>query len=280
MLELAATLAKLLVYAGTLVGAGTALAWAVLRDVPGNLASEARRRTVRGAIVAAASAIAAIAILIARLGSGLDPSLVGAALSGSTGPAFASQIAGAALLAAAAAGAARRPLRLMGAALLLASFGVTGHAAASGAAEGFLAAVHVAAAAWWLGSLLLVRSACGTLDAQALAEFVRRFGRAALFVVGAMVAAGAVVAAALLSPWRHGWFTPYARNLFLKIVLAGAALALAAYNRIRLAPLLLDTGGPAAGRLRRSVTAELTFLGAVLLATAWLTTFHSPHETH
>ncbi|HTO86056.1 MAG TPA: CopD family protein [Thermoanaerobaculia bacterium] len=279
-LELVAALAKLLIYAAALAGAGTALAWASLRDALGNLPNEAPRRIGWSAAVAAASALAALAILVARLGSGFDPSLLGAALGGFAGLAFAAQIAGAALLGAAAGGTARRPLRLTGAALLLASFGITGHAAASGAATGLLAAVHVAAAAWWLGSLLLIRSACATQDSRALAALVRIFARAALFVVGAMVVAGVVVAAALVSPWRHDWLTPYAKNLLLKVSGAGAALALAAYNRFRLVPLLEDPGGTATGRLRRSVTAEIALLGAVLLATAWLTTFHSPHEAH
>ncbi|HTR03100.1 MAG TPA: CopD family protein [Thermoanaerobaculia bacterium] len=280
-LELLAGLAKLSLYAGTLVGAGTTLAWASLRGDLGPAEQEAPRRIARGAGIAASSSAAGLAVLAMRLGIGFDRSSLAAVLSGSIGAAAGAQILGATLLFVAAGGTnPRRPLRLIGTALLLSSFGMTGHSAAAGLVPGCLAAAHVAGAAWWLGGLFLIGSACSTETGGALAGLVRRFSRQALAVVAAMAGAGIVAAFVLVDPTREGWWTPYARALLVKVALAGAAVAVAAYNRLRLAPKLSAGEAASAVALRRSVTVEIVLIGCVLAATAWLTTFHSPHEGH
>ena len=278
-LDLLAALAKLLLFAGALIGAGTALAWASLRDGLGGVEPLAPRLVRRGAAVAGLASVAGVAVLLLQLGD-LDGPTLAAVLASPTGLAAGLRIAGAILLWAAARGRARRPLRLVGCGAILSSFGVTGHAAAAAALAGLVAVAHVAAAAWWLGGLLLLRRACASLSAEALATLVGRFSRLALLVVGGMAAAGTVLVFVLVQPTRDAWITPYGLNLAVKLALAGAALGIAARNRTRLAPRLASGGVAASRALRNAVTLEIALVAGALAATAWLTTFQSPHAAH
>ncbi len=256
-LEHLAALAKLLLYAGALVGAGAALAGASLRDGLGEVQENAPRRIVAGALTAVAAALAGGVLLVMRLGGELDGPILSAVFGGPTGIALGAQVgAGRSCSRRHGVGADGR-FRLAGALLLLGSFGVTGHSAAASPWTGLLAAAHLVAAAWWLGGLLLLRQACRSLGAEELEALVRRFSRLALFVVGGLVASGAILVFVLVSPTWDAWNTPYARNLALKIALAVGALAIANVNRTRLVPRL-SAGQPGAPRsLRRAVTLEI-----------------------
>lgn len=279
-LDSLAALAKFLLYAGTLVGAGAALAWATFREGLGEVGRDARRRIVGGALGALAAALAGCVLLVMRLGGTLDGPMLSAVFGGPTGIALLAQVGGAALLLATAQGAAHRPLRLLGALLLPASFGVTGHSAAFSPWAGGLAAFHLVAAAWWFGGLLFLRQACRSLGPAELGALVRRFSRLAFSVVSCLVASGGVLVLALVSPTWEAWNTPYARNLALKLALAACALTAANVNRKRFVPRLSAGRPGAAESVARAATFEIVAIVGVLAATAWLTTFHSPHGGH
>jgi copper(I)-binding protein len=137
-------------------------------------------------------------------------------------------------------------------------------------------AVHVGAAAWWTGGLWLLLRAGKTLEAPDFAVLVARFSGQALWVVAALVAAGGVSAAWLLQ-FSFDPARDYDRGLALKLGLAVALLAAAAYNKFALTPRLahLFSSQPA---LRRSIVGELSLIACILTATASLTTFTSPHH--
>lgn len=190
------------------------------------------------------------------------------------------QLAGCLPLLAAQFGSFVLPLRLAGALALFASFGVNGHAPAASTAAGMVAALHLLAAAWWLASLLLLRSACISLPSPALADLVRYFGKLAIAFIGILVGSGLSLILVLVPLELTAWRTGYGLHLGLKIALACAALAVATYARTRVVPRIVREK-PAAHRvLRRTVTVEIALIGGALAATAWLTTFHSPHECH
>jgi putative copper export protein len=278
-LEQLAALLRLLLYAGALTAGGAALAWASLGSRLGGAAKPAPRWIAGGAAAALVAAVAGAALLLWQLG-GFDASILAALVGSPSGLALGLQILGGALLLASARRAAALPLRLAGAVALFAAFGANGHAAASSAWSGLLAGVHVLAAGWWLASLLLLRSACRSLPAGELAGLTRHFGRLAIAGIAAMVACGGVLVLVLVPPTREAWLTPYAQNLALKIAFAAAALAVATYARTRLVPRLEHAAPAASLALRRTVTAEIVLIAGTLAATAWLTTFHSPHEYH
>lgn len=264
-LELAAAAAKLSFYAAGGVAAGTALAAPTLH-LPAALVG---RRVRSSAALALLAATAGFFLLVLRLDAGLEWELVRAVLDGPAGHAVALQLAGGLLLLAGA-GAPRRSA--LGALALLASFGASGHAADHGLLQAFLTVAHVAAAAWWLGGLLIVRAACAASPSGQAAILVRRFSRLALILVASLAATGAFLVWELVT--IAGFETSYARTLLAKLLGVAAALAVAARSRLLHLPALV-AGDPRP--LRRTVTIELALLAAALAVTAWLTTFESPH---
>lgn len=277
ILEPAAAAVKLALYLGIAIGAGTALARASLGRGRAALDGAPARQRIRwSAVLMMVAACAGVLLLVLRLGEGFDPSVLSAVLDGPVGLAAALQVGGGVLLLAGAARGSAWPVA--GATAALSSFAVTGHTASLGVGAGLVAAAHVGAAAWWLGGLLLVRSACRAHETDALAALVARFSFLALPVVGALALGGLIAAIALVGASREAWLSPYGRDLALKIALAAVAVSVAAYNRLRLVPRLAAADARAAGALRRSVTLEVAVLCGVLAATAWLTTFRSPHE--
>lgn len=264
-LELAAAAAKLSFYAAGGVAAGTALAALTLR-LPAALV---RRRVRSSAALALVAATAGFALLVLRLDAGLDWELVRAVLDGPAGYAMALQLTGGLVLLA---GAGAPRWSALGALALLASFGASGHAADHGLAEALLTVTHVAAAAWWLGGLIIVRAACVASPPDRALMVVSRFSRLALVVVAGLAATGGFLVWELVT--IAGFETSYARTVLAKLLGVAAALAVAARSRLHHLPALA-AGDPRP--LRRTVTIELALLIAVLALTAWLTTFESPH---
>jgi copper transport protein len=101
-------------------------------------------------------------------------------------------------------------------------------------------------------------------------QAVRRFSRLALPVVGVLAVTGLNRALDLAGGWSGLTRTGFGRVLDLKLLLFAGLLALAARNRYRLLPALTGPQGRL-GALRRSVTAEIGLVAAVLLAAALLT---------
>jgi copper transport protein len=143
--------------------------------------------------------------------------------------------------------------------------------------------LHLLAAGVWAGGLvwlltgLLSHSRTPSQSGVAIKDAtvdritaVRRFSRLALPVVGVLAVTGLNRALDLAGGWSGLTRTGFGRVLDLKLLLFAGLLVLAARNRYRLLPAL--TGPPGRlGALRRSVTAEIGLVAAVLLAAALLT---------
>jgi copper resistance protein D len=113
-------------------------------------------------------------------------------------------------------------------------------------------------------------------DTSRIAATVGRFGTAALVVVGALLTAGVVLLCLLLRDVSEFWSDDYGRLVLTKILLVACLLARAALNHWRLTPRLFayDTGALQA--LKRSIMAELTLAGCILVMTAAMTTLAGP----
>ncbi|HKQ84350.1 MAG TPA: CopD family protein [Steroidobacteraceae bacterium] len=277
MLDALAAAVRALLYAGVLSMVGFVLAELTLR--PSRAMVEwLDRMTRRAAALTISACVLGTFVLFLRLGGQLDESTVSAVLTSSVGAATGLQLAGALMLLFAVREPSSSPVGRAGnAAIAVASFAFNGHAAVVGFAEGLVAAAHVAAAAWWLGALFLMLHE-RVHEPMRFAALVRRFAVLALRIVGALVIAGLMLVVILVDFDRDPWFTPYVRTLAIKIAIALTVLALAAYNKLRLTPSLLSGDASAARALRTTITAELLFIGAVLITTAILTTYTSPHE--
>ncbi|OUZ12149.1 hypothetical protein BHE97_02875 [Aeromicrobium sp. PE09-221] len=170
---------------------------------------------------------------------------------------------------------ARRPdpaLSGVGAGLALGSLVVVGHTRSFGPSWMVLGAdlVHVAAAAVWLGGLvgLLVLLAQRPRSRDA-AVVISRFSVLAAWSVALLL----VAAVALY--WRTSgsleglWTTTYGQLVTIKSALTLLVLAVAAWNRRRLVPLV-ERSADARTTLRRTVAIEASILALVVMVTGVL----------
>jgi putative copper export protein len=277
--DLAAMLAKILLYAATFGAAGGSGFLEANRVL---LAGEDRRRIRRWLLLcvlaAAILSVVRVLVLAGALGGGLAPSgaLLRMVLRAGEGRAAAARLAGLLCMGTALRTERRSILLVVGAMLAASSFAWTGHAwaAPNHDLSITLLVVHLLCIGFWLGALvpllLIVRGNAGTL-----AAVTERFGRTAVRVVPLLLLAGALLLACLLGSVRELWSSDYGRLVSLKLAFAAGLLGLAAVNRWRYTPRL--RGDPCAIRgLRRSIQAELVLIGAILLVTAAFTTLTGP----
>ncbi|MFO7857285.1 MAG: CopD family protein [Paracoccaceae bacterium] len=268
-------------YAASLLAAGSALFLVTLRPD-----AETARATRRLAVAAALSGVGlaagvvfgeALFLVGGDAAAALDPLLLGVVTESPVGAQQAARALGLALIATLAVGPAGRAPAALGALAVAASFAFAGHTLRDPrAALAVTVTLHVAAAAWWLGGFAPLRRAARHAPPPEAARLAQAFGRGALGVVALLVAAGVgllvLIAGSPLAALETGW----GRLLALKLVAVVGLLALAALNKLRLAPALA-ADRPGAGRaLRRSIAAEAALALAILLATAAMTTLGGP----
>ena len=278
MLDAIAACARAVLYGSALSAAGLSLAIASLR-LPDALERYALRLMRIASAATILFSVALAGLLIARLGGEFDETIVSAVFGSGSGAGFALQVAGALLLVTSAGDDAfTRAWRASSALIITISFAFSGHAAAMSPQASLLAFVHVSAAAWWVGSLWLLQRACAAEHQAETAAIVSRFSSLAVVVVGGLAGAGVLLIVALIDFQQTPWFTRYVQLLAIKIGVAMLALSLALFNKVRLTQRLQRDEHHAAADLRRSIRAELALIAAVLLTTAFLTTYFSPHE--
>lgn len=278
MLEVLAAAIKFVLYAGVFTGAGTAIAAATFGNRLQDAVRFAPKLIATGAGLTLVAAIGSVVILIMRLGGGFDEPMLSAIAETPTRTAAVLQISGAlGLLVFCKLGGIGWLLRVAAGTAAIASFAVNGHASSIDLVASAIAFVHVFAASWWSGALLLLFVACARLPNKALTDLVHLFGQYALAFVGNLAAAGVLLILTLVDFSRPDWLSPYAQLLALKVALAAGVLGLAAYNKFRLTPRLSGADGAAIAALRRSIQFEGLIIAGILIATAILTTYTSPH---
>ena len=113
-------------------------------------------------------------------------------------------------------------------------------------------------------------------EPRELGAVAARFGRIAVAVVAALLAAGATVLWILLGSFSELWTSGYGCLACVKIAFVACLLALAAWNKLRLVPRIVAGDALAVRSLRRSIGAEMVVAGLILLITAALTTLAGP----
>jgi copper transport protein len=178
-----------------------------------------------------------------------------------------------------AAGALRRAgragtwLLALGAAVAIASFALSGHPAAAEprALAATLIVAHVAAAAFWAGSLLgLLAILRSPESGRAAAPALSRFSNLGVFAVLMLMTAGIGFAAMQLHALAELASTTYGRWIAVKSGLLAGLIAVAAWNRLRLLPALKRDGPRAGYRFRRAIVAEIALMAATIGAAAIL----------
>jgi putative copper export protein len=139
-----------------------------------------------------------------------------------------------------------------------------------------LLGLHLLAVAFWLGALWPLHRSTYTRDMTKVSVTMERFGRLAAFVVGLLIVVGIVLLWLLLDKPEALWGTAYGQLFLIKLFCVALLLALAAMNKLRLAPQLLGGECATVQKLRRSIKAEIGVASLILLATATLTTVTGP----
>jgi putative copper resistance protein D len=277
MLEAFTALLKFALYAGLLSGSGVVFAQATLDPPPDEAGPLAKLTRLGSALVLVVCPLITL-VLILRLGGEFDDVTLSAVFTSGSGAALFLQMTGALLLLTTASDEASILVRLSYAMLPVLGFAFSGHAAGIGPVEGFVAMLHVLAAAWWLGSLFYLRERCAQADSGRLAAIVTRFSSIAFIITGGLVILGLTLVMILVDFSQDVWLSPYGQILGAKLCVVAALLALAGYNRRRLTPRLLAGDRSAVMALRRTISIEMVLIAIVLAITAILTTFTSPHE--
>jgi copper transport protein len=142
-------------------------------------------------------------------------------------------------------------------------------------------AVHVLAAASWMGSLLWLAvvglplvHASGDGRAVRVAALVNAFSPVALGSVSLLIATGVMSAWLRLGSLSALWVSPYGNMLLRKLFFVAAVAVVGSWNWRRIRPSLGTDD--ASARLRRSAWLELAFAVVVLVFTALLVSMPTP----
>ncbi len=172
----------------------------------------------------------------------------------------------------------RSALGLVGAALLVASFWFDGHTVTEGfrPLHALANSVHVVAGSIWAGGVIAMAAIMWRRRRQGrpsgALDLVVRFSSIATVALGAVVAAGLLMAFLIADSFSDLTGTEWGQTLMLKTAAAGVAMAFGAWNHFRLLPALEARPDDAdlQRTARSTVTAEAIVLVFVVVVTASL----------
>jgi methionine-rich copper-binding protein CopC len=166
----------------------------------------------------------------------------------------------------------------VGVAVAIISFWFDGHTVSKGfrPLHALANSLHVIAGSVWLGGVVAMAVVLWSRRRAGLAprarEMVVRFSGIATIALGAVIAAGGIMAFLVLDSVGELFSTQWGQLLLLKSTAAGLAMVGGAYNHFWLLPALeTDPDDPTlVAHLRSAVTAEAIMLGFVTVVTASL----------
>ncbi len=281
--RLASLALRSVIYLAALMGAGSAAFLLMFRSLHPSATRPIANFTTAFALLGLAASLLAVPVQTGYLAGGdwrgmLDVELLTVIATSPVGTASAMGAGGSILLLLVRAGRpATAALSVLGGLIVVASLTVAGHGAARDPILGrALVAIHLAAAAFWIGSLWPLLKVTWTRPGPEAAVVLERFGRVATVVVGVLLAAGTGLAAMLLENVAELWQTRYGAILAAKLAVVSGLLALAVLNRQRLVPDLARSAAGGQARLVRSIRAEIALASMIIVLTAVLTTYSTP----
>jgi putative copper resistance protein D len=281
--DLAQAFAKAASYAATFGAAGAIFFLNYARGLRAAQRSSILRGVLVLSAVAACASLARISLLTASMSGNpadlLDVSSARMILSAGEGWAITLRLLGL-MLCMAAFGPGRfcSAAACVGAFLAGASFAAVGHVHALKPARlpVLVLILHLTCIAFWLGALWPLLRVTRDGDTALSAALAARFGKIALYGVGLLIAAGALLACELLGSLPALWSSGYGRMLGVKLLLVAALLSAAAVNKLSLTPRLARGDAAAAKSLRRSIRFEMIVGGLILMVTAAFTSLTGP----
>jgi len=262
---------RMLVYAGTVLAAGSALFRASFPALPGVAPALRLQLWLGAALLIICEPLRYMLFLLQIAGGdlslGLSSSMRWIGIETPLGQSAGVRLAAVAILLCA--GLRWRLVGLGAAALMIGSYLIEGHTVSS-EARAFLAPLlfaHLFAVHWWIGGLPGLFAAARAAQAAQLAQTVRVFGNAAAWSAGVLIIAGSIVLA-VLTGWQLDLGSGYQQAFVLKLAAVSLILLIAAINRWRLTPRLMRDADAARPALRASLVLETGVAAAILLATA------------
>ena len=166
---------------------------------------------------------------------------------------------------------------LIGATLVVVSFGVMGHTAAHDQRWVLVAllVIHLLIIAFWFGALLPLYMASAREPVEETASVIEEFSAIAAWLVPIIFIAGLVMSVFLLEELNNLW-TAYGLSLLAKVAGFGFLMGLAVLNKWRLSPAIAAGRSTSLISFRRSVAAEWCLIVSVLTLTASMTSLFSP----
>lgn len=227
-----------------------------------------------GAVTALLMILCGAGNLGGDLTSVIDLSLLQLAIESKSGVGYSTAFTGFAvmLIAHSLSGNAKRFGLMIGSVAILFSATMSGHSQLGGVLTQSLLMVHLFGIAFWLGALLPFRWICMQPDTNNLGALAHRFGVLAMGYVSLLLSAGLGYAYLLLGDVSLIFTTRYGNVLLIKIVLTGALLSLAAFNKFKLVPSLEITSPQAVRRFQSSVQFEIALVIVILITSSLLTT--------
>lgn len=271
---------RLVLYAVVLLGVGSVLVLRVL-ELPARAAMLLRRQMNTSAWIALVSFIVAIGaggaeILAGGAGALFDAAAWRAGAGTTLGGSALLGVPGALLLAWASRGSLPAPLfavAAIGAALMVLSFLLTGHAATAQPVwlMATMVAVHVVCAALWFAALLPLAAVLGETAPRTSAAVMDQFSRVAVWSVAALFVSGFVISWVQVAELALLFTTDYGFRLGIKVALFVVLLGLAARNKSRLTPRLAAGTEKARESLRTAIRIEYGLIVLILAAAVSLT---------
>ena len=277
---------KALVYATTLVAAGSILTLLTLRSLPVREVQSLKWLAVCCAVMAAVLSFARLPLRASFLmggtwQGGTDPMMLALVWNSPLGTSIGLRLIGLGfILLILVPGRAGRGLAALGACIVALSFVLRGHALEEPRLIlGALITLHILGVAFWIGAFVPLYRVAGGTNLRIAGTIAHEFGNNALWVVGLLTGVGAITLWILTGNIFKALYTPYGQFFALKLTIFSAVMGFAAWNKLRLTPALLHQDQSACTKLRQSVRLEATLIGAILITTAALTTVSAPEKS-
>jgi copper transport protein len=166
-------------------------------------------------------------------------------------------------------------LLLLGAALLIGSYLVTGHAATAPPAwiMALVVGCHLSAVAFWFAALLPLRRAVGELQPAEAAALLESFSSRGVWAVGVLGISGIAISWVQMQSLGAFTTTDYGQRLLIKLGIVGVVIGLALLNKLRLTAKVRNATDN--GALAKTIRAEY-FLILVIMGIAVSLTLPSP----
>lgn len=273
---------KALVYAASLLAAGSVLCAVSLRGLPPLERHHLAQLAALCAVAAGILSLARIPLRASFLMGGtwqgaFDSMMLNMVMQSPLGSSIALRLFGLTLILLILIRArAAWLLAVAGAVLVVASFVLRGHTVGDRhLLLGLLVTLHLWAVAFWMGALWPLYRVAGASGPVA-GQLAHEFGRKAVWVVAILAGTGGVTLWLLTGNLLVALGTPYGQIFTIKLAVFLGLLGLAAWNKLRLTRSLQSGVAGAGETLRNSIRLESLAVAGILLTTAILTTLSAP----